>query len=373
MANRIVLAKDGLRGAVTFAQKVMTRRSPIPVLSHLRIVGGDQVRIEATDLENRLSIALPRLGGEGDFEAVLPARALAQYLKGDAESEISLAADGVACDLDGKRARIVGLEPSDYPSDPGPTEWARIAGIAPGELERALAGVSFARSVEPVHYALTGTLLEISRNGKKGFLVASDGKRLSAWPFTPKEGESVRAIVNQTASLLASALAKRAQGEISVEKSGEADPLWLRFSDGDSWIVTRAMDGHFPEWQAVVPSSEGRSVYRTSPEALARAIESAEFAVSEKSGAMEFRFGPSEIQVFARSLDRGEATGTAPAHGPGGSTIVWNASYVSEYLASLPRKTPAIEIELGTKDQAAVFRVPGVRAVYVLMPLSVTV
>lgn len=378
MANRLVMSSEDLKGAVAFASKILPRRSLVPVLSHVRITAGDSVRIEATDLENRVSLGLPRLGGDGAFEAVLPGRELSQYLKGGLGSEVALSVDGLTVDFD-DRAKIVGWEPSDFPGIPDAHAWERVAAIKPAELERAMKAVAFARSTEPVRYALTGTLLEIARGGMKGHLVASDGKRLSACPFAPAGGHAFRGIVNAVASSLSAGLAKRAQSEVVLEKTGDVDPVLLRFTAGDSWILTKAVDGHFPDWQAVVPSIVGRLVWKVSPEALARAIATAKFAVSEKTGAMKFDFAPEAIKVFAKSQDRGEATGTCPARGPGmaelgaKAAIVLNASYVAEYLESVPKKTQEIEIALGSPDQAAIFRIPGHGSRYVLMPLTVSV
>lgn len=375
MANRLVVASGGLRGAVALASKLIQKRCRIPVLSHLRIRAAGDVRIEATDLENRLEIAIPRIGGDGtfDFDALLPCRMLGEYLKAASEDEVSLSADGLAVDLD--HGRIVGCDPSDFPSSPD-VSLEPVTEIDARELERALKSVFFARSSEVVRYALTGVLFEIGKGRTKGAFVASDGKRLAACPAAAQKArKAVRAIVAPTAALLLCGLAKTADGPIRIEaepeKEGERQAL--RFSASGTSLFTRAIDGRFPDWEAVVPSTDGRASFVTDPAALARALDAVKVGVSEKCRAARFDCTPTQIRLFAKTADQGEASGAAPATGTGAAEIVLNVDAVRDYMESLPKKTAGIEILLAKPDQAAVFRIPGDGAVYVLMPLTIKV
>lgn len=376
MANRIVLAAGGLRGAVAFAQKVLARKSSIPVLEGLRIRAGGDVKVEATDLENRLEIALPRLGGDGAFEIVLPGRALADYLKGESGEEVTLSAsdDGLSVELD--HGRIVALDPDDFPSVPR-HEFERVSSIEPADLERAMKAVYFARSAEVVRYALTGVLFETGK-GKTDFnLVASDGKRLSTAPIQSTRAKgNLRSIVNPTAALLVSGLAKRAEGSVlvEIEKAGpDIERKALRFSWAGSSVMTTEMQGHFPDWGAVIPSLSGRTAFRVDPAALAHALAAVEVGVSEKNRAARFAFSGSKVALEARAAGKGEAKAEVAATGEGDAEIVLNVDYVSEYLASLPKKTSEIEILLAKKSDCAIFRIPDGRGVYVLMPLTITI
>lgn len=370
MANRLVLASDGLRGAVAFASKVIARKSSIPVLSHLRIRDDGDVRVEATDLENRIEIALPRLGGDGTFEAVLPARALADYLKGAADPELTLSADGLSVDVGS--GRIVGWDPSDFPSAPR-LDFETVTAIAPADLERALKSVYFARSTEVVRYSLTGVLFEIGKGKSAAAFVSSDGKRLAAIRVeTTRAARALRTIVSPIAASLLSGLAKRAEGDVRIEvEKGDAERKALRFSAPGSSILTREIEGRFPDWEAVVPSESGRAAFRVDPAALGMALRTVEIGVSEKNRAAKFTFASSQVSLFAKTQDKGEGNASAPASGNGDAETVLSVDYVGEYLESLPKKTAEIEVLVGKKGDAVIFRIPDRPGVYVLMPLTI--
>jgi DNA polymerase-3 subunit beta len=375
MTHHCVLAGDDLRGAVTFASKLLTSRScRIPVLAHLRITVNGDVRVEATDLENRLSIDVAKLGGDGTFEVLLPARALGQALQADTSDTVTLS-PGEGVDALLGRTRLVGWDPAEFPSGNGPLSWKTIAEISACDLERALRQVSFARSTEVIRFALTGVLLETGRGGL-GHFVASDGKRLAACPFARgRERKPFRAILSAVGAGLAAGLAKRAEGSVVIEAGypeGGSDLAEIRFSARGLSVRTKPIDGHFPDWEAVIPSQIDK-VFRLNPEELASAIRIVKVACSDKKRAVRFDLSPTQIRLLAKDLDKGEATATLSCSGEGEATIVFSPEYILDYLASLPRKTAEIEWVIGKPDQAGVFRLPGDGARYVLMPLQINV
>jgi DNA polymerase-3 subunit beta len=359
-------------------------KSHIPVLDHVRLSVNGTVKLEATDLEVSAVIDLPRQWKGGKFQALLPAKRLAEYVrKSTFETTVFENESAFKTNLDGA-ASLIGGDIKDFPETLG-QEGTLISTFAAGELATALRLAKFAASYEVVRYALTGVLFEV-RNAGLSALVASDGKRLSAARIKAKSDRHVRVVVPLHTAELLEKVSAQADPALRVEfratlvkatdvKTGvqsETDTIQqIHFKVGPVSLFSRIIEGHFPDWELVVPNN-GDKVFVIDRATLAQEIERVKQACTDKTLATKFTFEAGKLTLFSKTQDVGESRAVLAADGKDEISIVFNPLYVLDYLAALPKGVDRVTLRVKDKTAPGLFQsVKGHD--YILMPLTINV
>jgi len=158
-----------------------------------------------------------------------------------------------------------------------------------------------ARSEEVVRYALTGVCID----GESKAVVASDGKRLHSRPIKVDK-KFKKLIVPSFAAKLALAIMKKGANpgrisKLSVDDSDQQVALHI----GPYIIVSKVVEGHFPEWKAVTPDSFSYTVGIQAKEfadALKRAISFLK-AIKAKRDTVSLGIEGKEVIVVAKDVD----------------------------------------------------------------------
>ncbi|MQL51815.1 DNA polymerase III subunit beta [Desulfofundulus thermobenzoicus] len=194
MASVLFVDRARLSEAVQLARKAVSARSPLPVLSCVRLAsGGETLTVAATDLDREIEVAVPCRGG--DFEAVLPAKELAELLRflPDGEIEIEKDGDGAVLRYAGNSARISGFSADQFPERP---ENARLAGFSTdaGNLKDALRRVVFAASDDTTRPVFTAVCVDLEGSGAR--FTATDTHRLVTLPLeVQRYGEERKSVL----------------------------------------------------------------------------------------------------------------------------------------------------------------------------------
>ena len=390
--TRATVDRADLKRALGILAPVTDSRTTksLPVLQHVRLSVNGDVRLEATDLETAASFRIARQGKGGEFQALLPAKRLAEYVrKSKAETVTFENQSAETTSLDGA-ASLVGLSLADFPSTMG-AEGDLRATFTAGELATALRVSQFAVSTEVVRYALTGVLLEVRQTGTgrgpKSFqavLVASDGKRLASASLPVQTPTALRVIIPwRGAELLERLVAGvdpldrvevrttnvQATDAVTGAKSETADVQQIHFRVGGDGLYTRVVEGHFPDHEAVVPSNLTQTATFDRKTMIAE-LERVRQACTDKTLATKFTFAPGRLILFSRTQDVGEARAELAVDGTADLTIVFNPDYVLDYLKALGKSVERVTVKLRDRSSAALFEgLKGSR--YVLMPLTI--
>lgn len=380
--SKATVDRAALRSALAVLTKCTHPKATIPVLQHVKLSVNGDVQLSATDLEVGAVIRLERKEKGAKFQALLPAKRLAEYVRKSKAETVSFETSGLNTTLDGS-AVLVGLDLNDFPSTLG-EEGERQAAFNAQEFADAIRLTKFSASVEVVRYALTGVLLET--NGKGGAaLVASDGKRLSAaWIKASDSHKALRVIVPYNTVEALERLAADAPENVKVEllvswvkatKDGvQTDTDIVErvcFRVGKSLIFTRVVEGHFPDWRAVTPSNTPLA-FTFDRKAMLAEVEKVAQACTDKTMAVRFSFDGVRCKLFAKTVDVGEAHGEVAVEGNGLVAIVFNPLYVVDYLKALPRGSERVTLKVKDKTSAGLFN--GHKGHdYVCMPLTIII
>jgi DNA polymerase III subunit beta len=343
----ITVSKFELLRELTATQGVVERKTTIPILSnYLFEAAGDKLSLTATDLDLSLRTACSaKVKKEGS--CTIPARKLHDYVKllPDADITIKLLENHwVSIRCGRSNTKMVGMARSNFPSLPAfPT--AGVMKIPAQVLRGMIAKTGFAIANEESRYTLNGALMVLKPESIT--MVATDGHRLS---HIERSGEKFDGISGEMKTLIP----KKAMDELKSLLDGTdaetidfaKDESTLYFRIGPRLLTSRQLTGQFPNYEAVLPKDNSKSITVNGEELSAAISRVAQFA-DERSRAVRIKLEKGELKLSASSTETGESEDSLETSYNGDPlTIGFNAQYVLDFLKAVG----AGEVKLELKD-----------------------
>ena len=327
----------GLAGGVA-----STKSNTLPILGNLLLETTSEgtLKIVGTDLEVGISTTIPvEVIKEGSI--TIPAKKLQEIFRelGEGEIEITVAKNNAVNIKTGKSYfKIMGLAKEDYPKLP---EWKKEDAI---EIEQALlrdglSSTSFAISYDETRYILNGVLISVT--GKKIRFVATDGRRLAfiEKDFPNKNVKNFEMIVPVKAI---QELLKILNWDGVVQIIPTQNQAVFNF--GETVLVSRLIEGHFPNYEQVIPKNES-TMTTTNREELLQAIKRTSLLTSPESPAVKMDFVKGKILISSRSPNLGEAKEELNAEVKGNEVAIgFNPHYLIDVLKNLDIENVAFSL-----------------------------
>ena len=366
-----VVERSGLLKVLNFVRNAVEKRSTIPILSHFLLEAeGVELRITATDLEITARTSCDaRVKAKG--AAVVPGLRFLEIVR-------SAGADEIRCRgveshslqvTSGKSSfKLVGLAKADFPKFP--TVSGSTTHVEATTLITCVKKTSFAVSEEESRYLLNGALLRL--NPDRVTMVATDGHRLALAEHAGqianlKEEWSV--LIPRKALLLLARLAEDAENGAHMEIS--TDGSHICFILGSRILLSRLLNGQFPNYESVLPKGSGRAL-DIKPEEFENAVRRVSLLANEHVPGVRLVLEKNRVEVSASSPEYGEAREYVEAHYEQEVlNIGFNARYLLEFLGTVDAAT-SIRMQVKDAESAAEFRSTGIESAqyrYVLMPL----
>ncbi|MET0374005.1 MAG: DNA polymerase III subunit beta [Rhizorhabdus sp.] len=285
------LDRKALADAVKLLGKLVEKRNTIPILSCLLLeCDGTRVMLRGTDLDIYGTVTLDSDDCQPG-QALVPCDQLAKALAKSKGSTARLASvpGGVALTLESGATARLATPPKSVPSDmpntfPGVDKVGAAGDFAAAQLRDDLKRVRVAVSTEETRYYLNGVYAHMLpyEPGKMAF-ASTDGHRLCIQHRAAPEGLEIPATIipRKTVDMMLHAMAKTAQASARLAFGAQA----VRFEHGSLVLQSKTVDGTFPDYTRVVPSSRER-VLRVDAGALGEAAKSVTASMSGKVKAM---------------------------------------------------------------------------------------
>jgi DNA polymerase-3 subunit beta len=343
----ITVSKFELLKELTATQGVVERKTTIPILSnYLFEAGGDKLSLTATDLDLSLRTSCAaKVKKEG--ACTIPARKLHDYVKllPDADITIKLLENHwVSIRCGRSNTKMVGMARSNFPSLPMfPT--AGVVKIPAQVLRSMIAKTGFAIASEESRYTLNGALMVLKPESIT--MVATDGHRLShiersGTKFEGVSGEMKTLVPKKAMDELKSLLDSTDAEEIEFAK----DESTLYFRIGGRLLTSRQLTGQFPNFEAVLPKDNNKSITVHGDELAAAISRVAQFA-DERSRAVRMRLENGELKLSASSSETGESEDSLEIDYKGETLAIgFNAQYLIDFL----KATGSGDVKLEFKD-----------------------
>lgn len=346
---KFTCSRDDLSRGIAAVRHAVTTKGPMPILGNVLLTTGEGgVRIAATDLNIGIEATVPaQVGSPGAI--TLAARQLADIVSKlpSAEVEIALGDDGVQAVVLCRRSRFVlpSQLAEEFPALSRGGEDSPLVRLPGAELARGIRQTAFAAShdlsvVSGVLLRLEGGTLEI---------VATDGYRLAWWCRQGAGAGDLEVVVPARAMGELARLLSATDGapEVAVRRASTdgQGTNQVVFTFGDKFLVSRVIDGAFPNFRQFVPASF-KFEARLDRGAFHAAVERAGIMASGRDGkAILLSFSPGELKLWARAPELGEVDDRLPVEFEGDPIeITFDARYLEEALEALDGETVALKL-----------------------------
>jgi DNA polymerase-3 subunit beta len=342
----ITVSKSELLRELSATQGVVERKTTIPILSnYLFEAGGDRLSLTATDLDLSLRTSCnAKVKKEGS--CTVPARKLHDYVKllPDADITIKLLENHwVSIRCGRSNTKMVGMARSNFPTLPVfPT--AGVVKIPAQVLRGMIARTGFAIANEESRYTLNGALMLLKPESIT--MVATDGHRLA---HVERSGEKFEGVSGEMKTLVP----KKAMDELrslvdstdveTIEFAKDESTLFFRI--GPRLLTSRQLTGQFPNYEAVLPKDNSKSVALHGEDLAAAISRVAQFA-DERSRAVRLKLEKGELKLSASSTESGESEDSLETDYNGETlTIGFNAQYITDFLRAAGNGDVRLELK----------------------------
>ncbi len=329
---------------------VLSTNNTLPILDNFLFELSDaEIMISASDLETTMTSRINVDMAEGDGSVAIPAKILVDTLKTFADIPITLDIDpenfGVTLIAGEGKYRLAGQNGDEYPQVP-PLEGATTLSIQADILHQAISKTIFAASTDDLRPVMAGILCELSNEGIT--FVATDAHKLVRYHRKDVKGEeSVSFILpkkplHQLRNILL-------HDDLPVEIDYSSTNA--RFTFKNIIMTCRLIEGKYPNYSAVIPSSNpNRMMVERQP--FLNAIRRVSIFSNQTTYQVKFKIAGSELNLSAEDLDfNNEAKERLSCHYEGTDLeIGFNSKFMVEMLNNLG--TDQVMLEMSEPNRA---------------------
>lgn len=361
---KIYLAKQVLLDGLNKVAGAVSSRPSMPILSNVLLEAADgELKLMTTNMELTIQTSVPCLVDKAG-SITLPAKKLQSIIREMRDGEVEIEVSGSVAAIRCNRAqfKLNGLPADEFPGLPVFRE-AREFKVPQGMLNRGFRYTEFAIGTEGTRYVLNG-IYTCFQDGKLT-LVATDGRRLALFENELEFPESQQVCVD---------LPARAVAEVH-RLLGDSGDVMVRittnqasFDFGDTMLVTKLIDGVYPNYRQVIPSRYNERIVLPAPE-LNETVRRVSLLSSEKTNIVSFQFVPGSMRVQSSAMNMGEANEEMPIDYDGRElSIAFNADFVQAPLKAVG--DGEVALDLIDSSSPGVMRVAD-EFLYVIMPIHI--
>lgn len=363
---KFVIQRSSLQKTLGKVIGVISSRATLPVLSNVLIEsdGKDSLIFIGTDLELGISTKVNADVSE-EGSVTIPAKKLNDIVRELPETKIKFSVaknHNITIETEKGQYKIMGLPKDDFPKLP-PTDENEGFSIDQATLKECLTLTSFAISHDQTRYVLSGTLFIVK--GGELRLIATDGRRLSfiKRKLSGANNQEFEAIVPMKA---VNELNKLLDGSGEVKIIPLKNQLALEI--GGTKIITRLIEGRFPNYEQVIPKEEKTKI-AIDREALLAAVRRAALLTSADTQVVKLDILADKILVSSRTPNVGESQEELEAKLAGKEIAIgFNPQYLIDVLKNL--NDDEVFLCLTEPDKSGVVRGGSEDYLYVVMPMQ---
>lgn len=358
--------------SLSHVQSVVEKRTTIPVLSNVKLdVSEGSLRITATDTEIAISEALP-IKTQQSGATTLSAQILYDIIRkipDGAEIEFTQKGEQVEIKAGRSKFKLLSLPVDNFPvMEQGDLPHNFVLGAR--DLNALIDKVRFAISNEETRYYLNGIYLHTAKENDSDVLrsAATDGHRLARVSVgMPAGAQNIPGIIipKKTVNEL-----KKLLGEFSADVGVALSDSKIIFTLGNVTVVSKLIDGKFPDYDRVIPKDNDKTLEVNSKEFF-EAVDRVSTVSMEKARAIKIHISTGLVKVSADSPDGSTATEELEASYSADTIETgYNFRYILDMMLQIEGETT--QFMLSDSASPAVVRDPSdVSVLYVIMPMRI--
>jgi DNA polymerase-3 subunit beta len=361
--------RDEILNPLSAVSGIIERRHTLPILSNVLIDRtASSVSFLATDIEIQIT-ARSTLTAAGEARAVtVGARKLVDILRAlpdNAEVTLDQQEKRLLVKAGKSRFTLQTMPAEDFPRLAKPAgDVARFA-LPQKALRRLLGLVQYAMAQQDIRYYLNGLLMVVEEKELK--LVATDGHRL-AFASLKLAADLPRqeVIVPRKTVLELSKLLADSEDEVKIEVS----PAQAAFSFGSIELVSKLVDGKFPDYTRVIPTGH-KNKLQIERESLRQALLRAAILSNEKFRGVRWVLADGSLKIVSSNAEQEEAHEEIEVKYSGDALdIGFNVNYLLDVLNNV--SGAEIECAFGDSSSSALISYAAEKDFkYVVMPMRI--
>jgi DNA polymerase III subunit beta len=365
--------QEHLARGLSIVSRAVSSRSTLPVLANVLLKTEDGgLKLTATNLEIGITYWVPGKI-ETDGATTVPAKLLTDLVNSlPAGDKVDLElgpGDSLHIRSGRFETHVKGIEADEFPAIQTAGERPTTR-VAQNVLRRALNETAFAAASDEARPILTGVLAKFE--GNQLTLAAADNYRIAVKTIDILDAVPETSVV----------IPARALNELARVLADVDDPVEIVLASGRNQVlfhldgidlVSRLIDGQFPNYQQVVPKEHSTRAVLDREELL-RAVRPAALIAHESANIVKLQIGANGeagITVSANA-EVGDHVGQVEAAVEGdGTTIAFNARYLADVLTNVDADQFALELN-GPLSPGVFKPVGDDHYIHVVMPVRTT-
>lgn len=352
---KVLIPQNELIKTLMVSSRSLLNKANLPILSNVLLnATSNKMEIITTNLETATK-AVVGCKVEAEGRVTVPGRAFWEYVSQLPSMDVVIEKLGeeVVLSTKGYKARFATLPPEEFPAIPKISGGKSLKVEVGGFLEGA-ARVAFSAAQDESRPILTGVLCEISKKGMT--MVATDGYRLSYHVVQIEGGEplvGVKIVVPAKTIIEVSKII----GEVCAEEEGRkvsivvADNLsQVNFGIGDVEFTSRLIEGEFPGWQKIIPSTFASKAIITKQDFI-NVVKAASIFARESGSIVRLKIDPSKsagagtlgVSAATAQVGSSDAEVVVRLEGKGGE-IAFNFRYLLDALSVIDGEEVVFEM-----------------------------
>ena len=347
---KFTVDRDSLHTALQNVVRIVPPKTPIPILSNVLVSASDDIiKFAASDIELSIVTAISGEVSEPGKNTI-PATQLSElvFRLGPGKISVEDKEKRISITSSSGKYNLMGLEPDDFPAIQSDIQGVTVkTGFE--EMGSMIERTVFATSKDRTRMALTGVLCRVEP--EKITMVATDGHRLARIIRNVSTGTTklCDCIIPQKALDSVRRLFTKEEGLKSITFAGNH----VLFDFGQTSVLTRVIEGPYPNYEQVIPLSNNKSL-QVNSEVFLQAVQRVSVLSSATTHQIVLSLSEDTIELSSSSQELGgEAKETLAVSYHGEPLkIGFNAIYLAEILGKM--ETGDVRMELDTNETAGI-------------------
>lgn len=360
---KITVHKSRLQRVLGFVERITSRNATLPILSNILIATEHgRLRVSATNLEIGVS-SLIGAKVESEGQVAVPARTLSDFIRGVSEENVGLELKQNTLTVKaGKyRTTILCFDATEYPIIPK-IEGGSLFEVSVQDLQGLLSTISDSIAASDSRPELAGAYLDIQNDTVT--MAATDIFRLAERRVRGSFSHTGAAIIPRGTITELGRILGDVQGTTQIRIADNQ----ISFSHEEFDVVSRLIDGKYPEYRKIIPERSLAKVLVRRNELESAAKVAALFSSSISD--IKIECDEKELRISGKNSSKGEAVASVEANLKGDPfEVSMNFHYFLDGLKVIPSDN--VILEYTGKGSPFVLRpnTEDTGIVYLIMPL----
>lgn len=334
---KVIVQYENLKRAVLAVERAVGKNISLPILNNILLkTENGRLKVAGTNLEMGITYFL---GAKIDDigEIAVPARIFVDFLQNSSGEKLTLTGKNniLVISSGQNKTQILGYVATDFPIIPKIKE-KEICTMPAPQLHEAFSSVVDSTAVTETRPELAGVAMQF--DVEKIVFAATDSFRLAEKVVHTKAAQKKTIIVPRATAAEMMRVTADEDGDVKIFVNDSQMACLV----GDAEIVSRLIDGAYPEYQKVIPDKFVSQVVADRAE-LERNARLAGLFSSQISDVVLF-CDKETLQIIARSSDKGETQTTMKAGVKNGSfELAINHRYLLDGLRHVHTKMVVID------------------------------